>query len=364
MILTVILFIVILSVLVFAHEFGHFITAKRSGMKVEEFGFGFPPRAWGIKRGETIYSINWIPFGGFVKILGEDGDNRESPKSFGSKSAWRRVLVLIAGVAMNVILAFVLLIVVNIVGLRVGFSDDNVPAGAKNVMVQIIQVADNSPAQRAGLQLLDQVKDIKADGRTTDIENVQQVQSLINANKNRKIVIDVQRGSQVVSAELTPRVNPPPGEGAIGISLSATGVMTYPWYRAIYQGLVDTWTILAGTVLGYAAIFKNIFTTGKAGVQLSGPVGIAVVTGQAARLGFAYILQFMALISVNLAVLNFIPFPALDGGRLLFVAIEKIKGSPISKKVENAVNSFGFAFLVILMIYITTKDIIRLIPGQ
>jgi regulator of sigma E protease len=358
MILTIVVFILVLSVLIFVHEFGHFMTAKKSGMRVEEFGFGFPPRIWGKKKGGTIYSINAIPFGGFVKILGEDGQEKSNPQSFASKSAARRALVLFAGVAMNIILAFVLLSIVNMVGLRTGLTDGQT-SGAKNIMVQVIEIADGSPAQVAGLEVLDNIKSITVAGIRTTVDGVDDVQNIVNANKGKSITINVQRGGREINLELTPRENPPANEGAIGVSLATTGIITYPWYEAIWHGIQDTWFILAQTAIGYATIIKNLFTTGQAGVQLSGPVGIAVITGQAARLGFTYILQFMSLISINLAVLNFIPFPALDGGRLLFVLIEKLKGSPISKKVENALNSFGFALLILLMLYVTTKDVLR-----
>jgi len=359
MVLTVIVFIIVLSVLIFVHELGHFATAKRAGMKVEEFGFGFPPRVWGVKKGGTTYSINWIPFGGFVKILGEDGEDKDNPKSFSSKSAWRRAAVLIAGVAMNVVLAFVLLSVVNVVGLRVGFPDNEIPNNARNVMVQIIEVTDSSPARLAGLQVLDGIRGITINGAEQAVKNVSDVQNIISANKGKTVTIDIQRGNKQIGVNLTPRLNPPAGEGAIGVSLSNTAIVSYPWYRAIYHGARDTWLIILQTFIGYATIIKNIFTIGSPGMQLSGPVGIAVVTGQAARLGFVYILQFMSLISINLAVLNFIPFPALDGGRLLFILIEKIKGSPIPKRAESAINTVGFALLILLMIYVTTKDVIR-----
>jgi regulator of sigma E protease len=359
MVLTVIVFIIVLSVLIFVHELGHFITAKRAGMKVEEFGFGFPPRIWGTKKGGTNYSINWIPFGGFVKILGEDGEKRNDSRSFSSKSAWKRVIVLAAGVVMNILLAFILLVFVNAVGLRVGFSDNDMPNNAKNIMVQIVEVVDGSPAQKAGLNVLDQIKGITVNGTETAITQVGQVQSIVSSNEGKNIVVDIQRGNQQIAVNITPRENPPAGQGAIGISLAMTGVIKYPWYRAIYQGGSDTWEIFKETAIGYATIIKNVFTTGRPGVQLSGPVGIAVITGQAERLGFAYLLQFMALISINLAVLNFIPFPALDGGRVLFIIIEKLKGSPIPRHVEMAVNTFGFALLILLMIYVTTKDILR-----
>ncbi|MEX2053173.1 MAG: site-2 protease family protein, partial [Candidatus Paceibacterota bacterium] len=189
--------------------------------------------------------------------------------------------------------------------------------------------------------------------------NVEEVQEFINSNIGKEIVLETRSGDRITERNIIPRVDPPEGEGAIGISLAATGIIKYPWYQAIGRGVTDSINVLQFTAVGYATIIKNLVTTGQAGLELSGPVGIAVVTGQAARLGFVYLMQFTALISINLAILNIIPFPALDGGRLLFIGIEKLRRKPVSKSVEAAVNSVGFALLIFLMIYVTTKDIIK-----
>lgn len=357
--LTAIIFIIILGVLVLVHEFGHFITAKRAGMKVEEFGFGFPPKLWSIKRGETRYSINLIPFGGFVKIMGEDGEERENPESFGAKPARTRAFVIAAGVLMNVVLAIVLLSFANLVGLRVGIADADLPK-AVDTKVQIIQVDQNSPAAQADLQVLDEIVGFRVNGHEVSVADVAGVQKVINENRGHEIVVQVRNGSEVRDINVTPRLDPPPGQGSLGISLALTGIIKYPWYEAIYRGVQNTYYLLVNTFIGYGTIFKNLFTQGNAGVALSGPIGIAVITGQAAKLGFTYLMQFTAIISVNLAVLNVLPFPALDGGRLLFLAIEKIRRRPIAKKVEGMANAIGFGLLILLMIYVTSKDIIHL----
>ena len=357
--LTLIIFIIVLSVLIFVHEFGHFIVAKRAGMRVEEFGFGFPPRLWGVKKGKTVYSINWIPFGGFVKIFGEDGKGKNDPRGFSSAKARIRAAVTVAGVVMNFLLAVVLLSVGNAVGLRVGLIDEVQTKQAKDVKVQIIQVAASSPAEKAGLMILDEIVGFRAGEKEILIKNVDEVQDFISQNKGREITILLRSGKEQKEKTLTPRSNPPPGEGALGISLAATGIIRYPWYQAVSRGVTDSVFVLQNTAIGYGTILKSLFTTGKAGAELSGPIGIAVITGQAARLGFTYLMQFVALISINLVVLNIIPFPALDGGRLLFIVIEKLKGSPVPRRVENAVNAFGFALLILLMIYVTTKDIVK-----
>lgn len=358
--LTILIFIVILSVLVFVHEFGHFIVAKKSGRKVEEFGFGFPPKVFGIKRGETIYSLNWIPFGGFVKILGEDGDDRGNPRSFASAPARTRALILAAGVLMNFIFAFVLLAIGNFVGLRVGIVDGRMAENARDIKVQVIQVVAKGPADAAGIKPLDEIAGFRGENNTlVKFKNVEQVQNFINSRKGRELILAIGSGKQLEDKKLVPRLTPPVGEGPLGISLAETGIIKYPWYQAIGRGAQDSVLILEQTVMGYTALIKNILVSGRPGMELSGPVGIAVITGKAAKLGFTYLMQFTALISINLAVLNSIPFPALDGGRLLFIVIEKIRRRPVSRKIENAINTAGFALLVLLMIYITTKDVIK-----
>ena len=357
---TLLIFIIVLGVLVFVHELGHFVAAKKAGLKVEEFGFGFPPRLWGIRKGETIYSINLIPFGGFVKIFGEDGKGENDPSSFASARASIRAVISAAGVIMNLLLAVFLLSVGNTIGLRVGLIDEAQVEKARDIKVQIIQVTPSSPAEKAGLRVLDEIVGFRVKGEEVKIKSVKEVQDIVNQNLGRELTIILRSGKEEKEKNIVPRLNPPPGEGALGISLAMTGVIKYPWYEAIGRGLSDSLFILEHTALGYATILKNLFTTGKSGAELSGPVGIAVVTGQAARLGFTYLMQFVALISVNLVVLNIIPFPALDGGRLLFIGIEKLKGSPIPRKIENAVNAAGFALLLLLMLYVTVKDVVKL----
>lgn len=349
--ITALIFIIVLGVLVLVHEFGHFITAKKAGMKVEEFGFGFPPRIFGIKKGETTYSLNWIPFGGFVKIFGEDGQGEDNQKSFASKKAGARARVIVAGVVMNILLAYVLLTAGNMMGLRTAIAEDDKNPLIHDRQIQIVQIAAHSPAAEAKLETLDEI---------IGFANVADFQKFINENRGKNIIIKIKRGGKILEKSITPRVNPPAGEGALGISLAATGVIKYPWYKAIYEGGKQTGILIMNTAYGYGQIIGRLFTTGSPGAELSGPIGIARFTGQAARIGLAYLIQLMALLSVNLAILNIIPFPALDGGRLLFIGLEKIKGSPISRRVENLVNSIGFALLIALMVYVTTKDISRL----
>ncbi|MEK7121753.1 MAG: site-2 protease family protein, partial [Patescibacteria group bacterium] len=164
---------------------------------------------------------------------------------------------------------------------------------------------------------------------------------------------------ETLDKEIVPRINPPEGQGALGVSLALTGVVSYPWYEAIWRGVYDAVILTMNTIIGYFMLFKTLLLKGKLIADVSGPIGIATITGQAARMGINYLMQFTAMISINLAVLNIIPFPALDGGRALLIIIEKLKGSPVNKKAEQLVNTIGFAFLIALMVYVTAKDILR-----
>ena len=185
------------------------------------------------------------------------------------------------------------------------------------------------------------------------------VQNFISENIGQPITIVINRNKEIFEKEIVPRINPPEGQGALGISLVLTGVVSYPWYEAIWRGVYDAVILTMNTIIGYFLLFKTLLFEGKLIADVSGPVGIATLTGQAARIGINYLMQFTAMISINLAVLNIIPFPALDGGRALLILIEKLKGSPVNKKAEQLVNTVGFALLIALMVYVTTKDIIR-----
>lgn len=354
---TVIIFIIVLGVLVLVHEFGHFYVAKKAGMKVEEFGFGFPPRLFGLKKGETTYSINLIPFGGFVKIYGENGENENDPRSFASKSVGLRAKVIVAGVVMNLLLAVVFLSFGNAFGLRIGLINN--ATIARDTKIQIIQVSQGSPAQIAGLKTLDEIIKLQKGFDVIRPTQVEEVQNFVKKYGGEEITVTIKRNGGEVNLKLIPRLSPPPGQGAIGINLAKTGIVSYHWYEAIWRGIHDTGIMAANITISLGVFFKNLFVDSSLNADVSGPVGIAVITGQAASLGFNYLLQFVALLSINLAVLNIMPFPALDGGRLLFIGIEKLKGSPVPKKVEGFVNAAGFAFLIALMIWITVKDVSR-----
>lgn len=353
---TIIIFILVLSVLIFVHEFGHFIVAKRAGMKVEEFGFGFPPRIFGVKKGETVYSINWIPFGGFVKIYGESGEDRENPRSFTSKPILKRAQVIVAGVVMNLILAVVLLTLGNFFGIRIGLADEDI-INASDIKVQILSVNEGSPAKEAGLTVLDSIEELSFERDSLKPTGVKDVQNFINLHKGQEITVKISRGDELIEKKLIPRIKIPEGEGALGISLATTGVVSYPWHEAIWRGAYSTGILTVNIFMALAAFFKNLFVNGQIMGDVAGPIGIAVLTGQAARLGLSFLVQFVSILSINLAILNIIPFPALDGGRLFLLGVEKIRQKPIDKRTEGMINAAGFVFLITLMIWITVRDI-------
>ncbi len=373
MLLTILIFIIILGILVFVHEFGHFIVAKKSGMQVDEFGFGFPPRlggvyksqgkwkfVWGNKppenldEGNTVYSINSIPLGGFVRIIGENNEDENNPKSFINKGFWPRFLTLVAGVCMNVLLAWVLLSAGFMAGLPAAIeSASDIPAGASFSQPQtlIMEVVKDLPADKAGLKPNDIILNI--DGQK--FEQIKDIQAYVKTHAGSQITFDVKRGGQELNIKVTPSLNPPEGQGPTGVALSLVGKLKYPWYTAIWQGGKATIGGLTGIVSGLYQLFS-----GKLGVSsLGGPVKIAKLTGEVAGMGFIYLLQFTAFLSLNLAVLNILPFPALDGGRVLFLFIEKIRGKRNNQKIEQYVNTAGFIFLILLMVAVTINDLIR-----
>ena len=350
--MSIILFIAVLAVLILAHEFGHFIVAKKSGMRVDEFGIGFPPRLLKFKKGETLYSINAIPFGGFVKIYGEDGQDKKDPRSFSSKSISIRAAVIAAGVFFNILLAWFVISAGYMIGMPTSVGSAPIGSEIKDKNVVVLDVQKDSPAESAGL---------KSGDRLVDFDSTEAVQKFISENNGREIEIKYQRGNEILSVKAVPRVNAPEGQGALGIMMDEVGIVALPWHRAIWEGLKTTYKL----IVGIAVIIFYFITDAVRGLtgldQIMGPVGIVTVTGTVAKLGFAYVLNFMAILSINLAIINIIPFPALDGGRLLFLLIEKIKGSPISPKVSSVTHGIGLFILLAIMITITYHDILRLI---
>ncbi|MCX6730095.1 MAG: M50 family metallopeptidase, partial [Candidatus Portnoybacteria bacterium] len=347
MILTIIVFLLILGLLIFAHELGHFISAKKAGARVEEFGFGFPPRIFGFKKGDTTYSINAIPLGGFVKIFGEEeGEKRSDSKfAFYNKPIWQRAIILVMGVVMNLVLAVVLLSIVHMLGVPT-FVEQEQEANYRNIQIQIVEIAKSSPAESAGIKVGDSIISLAFGSEKTQIKEIEEVQKFIGFHSGQEIAMEIKRGDETIIKNLTPRVDPPKEEGALGIAMSKTGLVSYPWYTAIWKGFVATGKLAVTMITMFWLLIKTLLFQGKMIGDVAGPIGIAVLTSQVISLGWVYVLQFAAILSINLAIINILPFPALDGGRLLFLLIEKIKGKPIKAKTERIANGLGFAILI------------------
>ena len=363
MIGTLFIFLIILAILIFAHELGHFLAAKKAGVRVDEFGFGFPPRLFSLKKGETVYSINLIPFGGFVKIYGEQGEGKNEQNSFISKSVGQRAIIITAGVAMNFLLAVLLLSVGHMTGLPTVIDENEIGGGiVKNQKIQITDVARNSPAEKIGLKIGDEIRKLKIkseNGKAIDVKKAEDVTNFISGHKGQEVILEIQRGKEILDISLVPRENPPEGEGPIGIALADTAIISYPWWKSLYKGAEDVVNIIILVTVVLAGIIYKAIVGQPVGEVLTGPIGIYTITSQAAGLGFIYLLQLTAFLSIQLGLINIFPFPALDGGRLLFLGIEKIKGAPVSQKVENIIHTAGFALLIALMIFITYKDIVK-----
>lgn len=323
--------IIFLIILVIGHELGHFFAAKAFRLRVDELGFGFPPRIFAIKRKETTYSFNLLPFGGFVKIHGEHGDSDkeidEPERSFNNQTAWKRGTIIAAGAFMNFLIGWIAISIVFALGVpnRVVIGD----------------VLPNSPAADAGLTI----------GQT--IEGYDSTEDFIN-------FVTAHRGEEILinGLAVTPRVNPPSGEGAIGVTVVDAGLESQGFIKSIWSGLVSAVTttfLIAGAFIGFLG---NIFG-GDFGVveQVTGPVGIFRILEDVTELGIASLVQFLGLISLNLVVINLIPFPALDGGRFLTIVIEKVIGRRLNYKFELAANAVGLGLLLLLMVIVTIKDV-------
>lgn len=351
--LTIIVFILMLLVLVLAHEAGHFIAARRAGCKVEEFAFGFPPRLWSFTRKGTRYSFNLLPIGGYVKIEGEDMQEAQpGPESFGGKSVLWRLVILVSGVAMNVVLAAVLLTWQAGIGVPTLVTDLN-RQDVRNLKTFIVDVDDGSPAKDVGLKQFDRIVSI---GSVVD-PTIDDVKKVVDENLGRDLTLEIERQGQHKVLVASPRVEPPPEEGALGIVLQMTGLEKTAWWKAPWMGVKRTGQALWLIVAEFGSIVQRLVMQQGVSDVVSGPIGIAVYTNEMTNLGLSYILEFAAFISLNLAIINILPIPALDGGRVVFVLIEAIFRKKIPNKIEYVSHMTGFVLLIILMLVITFRDV-------
>lgn len=362
--MTIILFLVLLAVLIFVHELGHFLVAKKSGIRVDEFAIGFPPKILGWVRGETKYVLNLIPFGGYVKIFGENPDEEsmtgtDSSRSFVNAKKWKQVFVLVAGVGMNIVFAWLLISVSFMFGtlIPVGEGASNYSKYIKDSQVVLTSVQADSPAQKAGLLQGDKLlsvdnltgKSLTASAVTADIKN----------STSSQVVITLERAGQIKEIKVTPEFNQTENKKIIGIYMENVGVVQLNPILALWEGGKLTAVTFKQVAVGLGTFIWQAVRGHGDFSQVSGPVGIVSLVGDAAHFGLAYFLGFVAFISLNLAVINLIPFPALDGGRVLFVIIEAIIRRPIKPIIANTVNTVGFFILIALMLIVTYRDILK-----
>lgn len=401
--MTIVLFIVILGVLVLVHELGHFLAAKRAGVKVEEFGFGYPPRAatLGFWKG-TRFSLNWIPFGGFVKIFGENYEEGEpekasSPKVLGSQEnllnqtfleelspaqegdlkikapsltegaeggggarfsdvskKWQAA-ILAAGVFFNIIFAWLLFSTTFMIGMPTS-KDNDMGLPVQNAELMVVSVIPDSPADKAGLKAGDKIEQVSRGQSVLPDITPENVSAFIGTS-DKAVMIQILRGEEQKQIEVAPVAGLANDRKVIGITMDEVGILRLNPLHAVWEGLKTTVNLFYLTVTGILELIFGAFTGTADLSQVTGPVGIVGLVGDASRLGLTYLLTFTALISINLAVVNLLPFPALDGGRLVFVAIEAITRKKIKPNLAQWVNMVGFAVLLILMALVTVKDI-------
>lgn len=366
MLLTIVSFLLILTVLVLIHELGHFLTAKFFKVKVEEFGFGFPltKAIFSKKIGETTYSFYPALIGGFVKLYGEDeaGGGKVSLKeqkisskniqrAFFARPIWQRFFIIFAGVFMNFVLATTIL--TYLVGTQ------GVATAGKNVIVA--EVIKNTPAEKAGLVKGDIILSVEGKALTSPTDLI----SYSKTHLGKEIKLQVKTPQNEVKTILvTPRVHYPSNEGAMGIAVGANIVIVrYPWYMWPFVGLKEAFQQSWMIFTGLGQLLAQLFTKGQIPQDLAGPIGIAQISGQIVQMGMTVVLSMVALLSLNLAILNALPIPALDGGRMFFLFIELIIGRKVSPKIENYANMIGMILILILFVFISFHDIARWATG-
>jgi len=348
--LTLLVFLIVLGLLIFVHEAGHFFAAKLSDVKVEEFAFGFPPRLICRKRGETKYCINAFPVGGYVKMLGEDEENK-SPRSFSRKKTRFRFLIVVAGVIMNFILGGLLLSLGYGIGMSpISLKDSDFSSSERSNQIIIAQVNEASSAQKAGLE----VGDIPL-----GFTSVESFADFTRENLSKTITIGIDRKGEILEKQIQVSDDT---TAPIGVGLASFSLVKLSFFSSIYFGFKDMVLTSKNVVIALYEIVVGLFKTGKVSEAISGPVGIFNITGQAVELGFVYIIQLAALLSINLAIINILPFPGLDGSRALILALEGIfRKKVIREDVESILHMIGFIILIALILLVTFRDILQIV---
>lgn len=359
---TILAFIIVLLLLVVIHELGHFFAAKFFGVRVEEFGVGYPPRARKLFSWKgTLFTLNWLPFGGFVKIFGEDAAANADPRSFAQQAFWKRAIIIVAGVVANIVLAVVLYSASFAMGFLGSPKDFPGAVALTPERVVITSVLKDSPAQKAGLQSGDTILSLGSGTDTDTVTSPQNLIAFIHSHGTTPLRVTVLRGDSMQTVTATPNETLSSGKPGVGIDITSAAHLRLPLGRAIVTGAVYTGAEFASILKGLGSMISGVFGYGKNMMgEVAGPIGIAKIAGVAFTLGIGSFLSFMALISVNLAVINLLPFPALDGGRLVLECFASKGHSRIPEKVVSGLNQLGFLLLIVLMLYVTYHDLARI----
>lgn len=363
---TALIFFGVLFVLILVHEWGHFITAKKTGMRVDEFGIGFPPKLFGYKKGETEYTLNALPIGGFVRIYGEDPtqveEDPDRDRAFSARPRWAQAVVLVAGVVMNILLAWVLFVVVFMLGVPTGVSEEEAGPDAS---LRIVEVTGDSVIRGVIPQNATITGVERADGTASlDSLTPSALTQFIEETGSEAIVISYALGDETNEATVTPQtgiIADDPERAAVGVRTALIENVQYGFGAALLGAAQQTIDALVLIVVSIAGLLYNTVAGTADFSQVAGPVGIFNLVGDAASVGIASLLLFTAVISLNLAIINLFPFPALDGGRLVLVGVEALLRRPVDPIWTSRLNLIGFVLLIILMIAVTYKDIADLI---
>lgn len=350
MFLTIVIFVAILIILILIHEFGHFLIAKATGVKVKEFAFGFPPRLFSVVKNGTRYSLNLIPLGGYVSLLGEDEALKEKG-SYYTKKVWQKILIVSTGVVMNFLLAVVVLAIGFTIGMTPLVSDPATLGGEKTSQVMVVQVVPDSPAAKIGLE---------SGNILNGFSSPSDLQSYTRSHAGQVINLSILKNSHSISER---PVQLSTGDAPLGVGVVSITKVKQPFLLALKTSVIEVGRSIATIFVVLWGIIKSLFTTGtagEAGVGVVGPIGIYNFTSQALKVGWIYILQLLAILSINLGIINILPFPALDGGKILFLGLEGIfRKRVVRQEVENLIHTIGFILLIILLLAITFRDILR-----
>lgn len=366
--MSVLIFFVVLVVLILVHELGHFLVAKRANIRVDEFGIGFPPKLYGKKYGETEYTVNALPIGGFVRIYGEDPTEEhengpDAARSFIRAPRYIQAAVLVAGVTMNVLFAWLLFTLGFLTGMPTAVEPNELDT-VSDPRLLITQVFPDTPASEA-LKGSDEIRGVRAGEVQLDAPfTPERVSDFVASQSGKEVVFSLVRRGEEIEATVVPKtgvLKEEPDRAAAGFSMSLAGTKQYPVHLALWEGARMTYESTVAIVAGLGGLLYDAVRGEAKLEQVSGPVGIVGLVGDAASLGFAWLITFSAFISLNLAVINILPFPALDGGRLLFVAIESVTKRRIKSAIANTLNRVGFALLIGFMVLVTWSDIAKLV---